>query len=66
VVDLLKMAIIKEGACLLGVSWDLTKEIYSKYLKQKCSPPSLIGLKNIDIDEFSLRKDASIRPLLWI
>lgn len=41
---------------LLGVSWDLVKEIHSKYLKRKYSPPSLIGLKNIGIDEFAVKK----------
>lgn len=51
------MATIKDVACLLGVSWDLVKEIHSKFLKQKYSPPSLIGLKNIGIDEFAVKKE---------
>ena len=56
VVDLLKMATIKDVACLLGVSWDLVKEIHINYLERKYSPPSLVGLKNIGIDEFAVKK----------
>lgn len=56
VVDLLRMATLKDVAALLGVGWDMVKEIHSTYLKRHYSPPSLQGVENIGIDEFAVRK----------
>ena len=49
VVDLLRMATLKDVAALLGVGWDMVKEIHSSYLKRHYSPPALRGVENIGI-----------------
>lgn len=56
VVDLLRMATLKDVAAMLSVSWDMVKEIHSIYLNRHYSPPSLEGGENIGIDEFAVKK----------
>lgn len=53
VVDLLKMATLKDVASLLCVGWDMVKDIHSSYLQRHYSPPSLQGVEIIGIDEFA-------------
>ena len=64
VVDLLRMATLKDVAALLGVGWDMVKEIHSSYLKRHYSPPSLRGVENIGIDEFAIRKGHVYRTIV--
>ena len=56
VVDLLKMATLKDVANMLSVSWDMVKEIHTHYLQLHYSPPSLEGVECIGIDEFAVKK----------
>ena len=56
VVGLLRAMTLQDVANLLGVSWDTVKEIHQTYLERHYSPPSLIGVENIGIDEFAVRK----------
>ena len=56
VVELLRIGTIKGVARLLGVSWDLVKDIHRQHLRRHYARPSLKGLKNIGIDEFAVRK----------
>ncbi len=56
VVDLLRGMTLQDTANLLGVSWDMVKEIHSCYLERRYSPPSLKGVRMIGIDEFAVRK----------
>ncbi len=56
VVDLLRGMTLQDTANLLGVSWDMIKEIHSSYLEMHYSPPSLKGVTKIGIDEFAIRK----------
>ena len=51
VVELLRIVTIKGVARLLGVSWDLIKDIHRQHLRRHYARPSLKGLKNIGIDE---------------
>ena len=64
VVDLLRMATLKDVAALLGVGWDMVKDIHSTYLKRHYSPPSLQGVENIGIDEFAIRKGHVYRTIV--
>lgn len=56
VVDLLRSMTLKDVAARLGVSWDMIKEIHSRYLARHYSPPSLDGVECIGIDEFAIKK----------
>ncbi len=56
VVDLLRGMTLQDTANLLGVSWDMIKEIHSSYLERRYSPPGLKGVRMIGIDEFAVRK----------
>ena len=64
VVDLLRMSTLKDVAALLGVGWDMVKEIHSSYLKRHYSPPSLKGVEDIGIDEFAIRKGHVYRTIV--
>ena len=52
---------LKDAARRLGVSWNLAKEIHLKYLSGKYEQPSLEGVENISIDEFSVKKRTFIQ-----
>lgn len=56
VLDLLKLATIKDVAALLCVSWDTVKGIHKRYLKRKYAPPKIKSVRRIGIDEFATRK----------
>lgn len=56
VLDLLKLATIKDVAALLCVSRDTVKGIHKRYLKRKYAPPKIKSVKRIGIDEFAIRK----------
>ena len=56
VVDLLCGMTLQDMLNHLGVSWDTVKEKHSSYLKRHYSPPSLDGVENVGIDEFTVRK----------
>lgn len=55
-VELLRYMNIKDVATLLGVSWDLIKDIHTRHLKRHYAHPSFEGLRSIGIDEFAVRK----------
>lgn len=55
-VELLRHMNIKDVATLLGVSWDMIKEIHTRYLKCHYASPCFEGLRSIGIDEFAVRK----------
>ncbi len=56
VVDLLRGMTLQAVANHLNISWDTVKDIHSTYLLRHYSPPSLKRVKNIGIDEFTVRK----------
>ena len=56
VLDLSKHMTIKDTAELLGVSWDIVKDIQRRYLQKHFSKPVLKGLKLIAIDEICIGK----------
>lgn len=56
VCKMLRSMTIKAVSSLLGISWDMVKEIHSRYLKRHYSPPEIKGVSNIGIDEFAVRR----------
>ena len=64
VVELLKACTIKAVASLLRVSWDTVKRIHKEYLRSRYSPPPLNGVRNIGIDEFSVRRGVEFRTIV--
>jgi len=56
ILELSRIATIKDVADHLKVSWDLVKEIQKKYLRKHYSSPNLQGVRYIAIDEFAVRK----------
>lgn len=63
-VELLKVCTIKSVASLLSVGWDTVKRIHKEYLRRRYSPPSLKGVRNIGIDEFSVRRGVEYRTIV--
>ena len=63
-VELLKVCTIKSVASLLHVGWDTVKRIHKEYLRRRYSPPSLKGVRNIGIDEFSVRRGVEFRTIV--
>jgi len=57
--DLLHWMPISGVAELLGVSWDLVKDLHKDYLEKKYKAPPLRDLRYLAVDEFSLRKGHS-------
>lgn len=64
VVELLKVCTIKSVASMLRVSWDTVKRIHKEHLRHRYSPPSLKGVRNIGIDEFSVRRGVEFRTIV--
>ena len=64
VVELLKSCTVKSAASLLQVSWDTVKRIHKEYLRRRYSPPPLKGVRNIGIDEFSVRRGSDFRTIV--
>jgi transposase len=56
VLELCRMATIKDVARHLGVSWDTVKEIEKRYLRRNFGKPKLCRLRLIAIDELYLGK----------
>lgn len=59
VIDLLHWMTISGVARILGVGWDLVKDLHKEYLQKKYRRPPLRDLKYLAIDEFSIRKGHS-------
>ena len=64
VVELLKACTVKSAASLLQVSWDTVKRIHKEYLRRRYSPPPLKGVRDIGIDEFSVRRGVEFRTIV--
>ena len=64
VVELLKSCTVKSVASLLRISWDTVKRIHKEYLRRRYSPPPLKGVRNIGIDEFSVRRGSDFRTIV--
>ena len=64
VVELLKACTIKSVASLLRISWDTVKRIHKEHLRRRYSPPPLKGVRNIGIDEFSVRRGVEFRTIV--
>jgi transposase len=58
-IDLVHWMTVLGVARVLGVGWDLVKDIHKKHLKSKYKAPPLKDLKYLGIDEFSIRKGHS-------
>ena len=56
VVDLCRIAPIKHVAQLLGVGWDLVKEIFKEHLLHQLRRQDFRHIRYLAVDEFSLRK----------
>ena len=54
--DLLHLMTIAGVSKILGVGWDLIKDLHKEYLQKRYKSPPLTNLKYMAIDEFSLRK----------
>lgn len=59
VIDLLHWMTISGVARILGVGWDLVKDLHKEYLQKKYKRLPLTNLKCLAIDEFSIRKGRS-------
>lgn len=64
VVELLKACTIKSVASLLSVSWDTVKRIHREHLRRRYTPVSLKGVRDIGIDEFSVRRGVEFRTIV--
>ena len=58
-IDLVHWMTVLGVARVLGVGWDLVKDIHKEHLKSKYKAPPLKDLKYLGIDEFSIRKGHS-------
>ena len=56
VLALTKAMTMLDVAMLLGVGWDVVKDILKRHLHRRFGKPSLAGLEYIAIDEISVRK----------
>lgn len=56
VTELCQIAPIKHVAELLGVGWDLVKELFKEHLKRRLKKRKLKKIRYIAVDEFALRK----------
>jgi transposase len=54
VLALARVMALKDIAKLLGVGWDMVKDIYKRWLKHRFRQPKLKKLKQIAIDEISI------------
>jgi len=53
---LARLMSLQDVARLLGVGWDMVKDIYKRWLKRRFGQPKLKNVKEIAIDEISVRK----------
>ncbi len=56
VIDMCKIAPIKHVAQILGVGWDLVKEIFKSFLALRLAQRKLHKIRYIAVDEFAIRK----------
>lgn len=56
VVDLCRLIPIKQVADLLGVGWDMVKEIHKEYLQTQWKTKNLKDVRYVAVDEFALEK----------
>ena len=56
VLFLLRCATIKDVAAIVGLSWDVVKDIEKRHLNQRFRLPRLKGVRHIAIDEISIGK----------
>jgi len=56
VLALARVMALQDIAKLLGVGWDMVRDIYKRWLKHRFGQPKLKKLKQIAIDEISVRK----------
>lgn len=55
-VDLCKLAPLKHVAALLGVGWDLVKELFKEHLRKRLRKRKLSKVRYIAVDEFAVEK----------
>ena len=56
VLSLLRCATIKDVAAIVGLSWDVVKNIQKRWLRRRFRLPRLKGVRRIAIDEIAVRK----------
>jgi transposase len=56
VVSLLRAATIKDVAAIVGLSWDVVKDIEKRWLTKRFRLPRLKGVRHIAIDEIAIGK----------
>ena len=56
VVDLCRIAPIKHVALLLGVGWDMVKELFKEHLGKRLAKRKLSKVRYLAVDEFAIRK----------
>jgi len=56
VLDLCAVMTIKQVALLLGVGWDLVKDLHKRYLKKRLKKRKLSRIRYIAVDEFAVQK----------
>lgn len=56
VVELCRITTLKAVADLLGVGWDLVKQIHKHYLRQKLRRRKLSQVRYLAVDEFAIQK----------
>lgn len=56
VLALLRAATIKDVAAIVGLSWDVVKDMEKRYLTRRFRLPRLGGVRHIAIDEIAVRK----------
>ena len=56
VISLVRAATIKDVAAIVGLSWDVVKDIEKRHLTRRFRLPRLKGVRRIAIDEISIRK----------
>ncbi len=62
VLFLLRCATIKDVAAIVGLSWDVVKDIQKRSLTRRFRLPRLKGVRRIGIDELSIRKRHNYLP----
>lgn len=56
VLALITAMTILDVSRLLGVGWDLVKDIFKRHLYRRFSKPNLTGLEYIPVDDIRIRK----------
>ena len=56
IIELCQIATIKHAADLLGIGWDLVKEVYKESLRNRLKRRKLSKVRYIAVDEFAVQK----------